>query len=106
MPFHLAAWGRFTDEEIVALVRSGDTALYEILIRQYNQRIYCVVRTILRTDAEAEDVMQETYVRAYQHLREFAWQNKFSTWLTKIAIYEALARMRRLVRNGVTNRAA
>ena len=64
------------------------------------------MRTILRTDAEAEDVMRETYVRAYQHLREFAWQNKFSTWLTKIAIYEALARMRRLVRDGVTNRAA
>ena len=77
IPFDLAAWGRFTDEEIVASVRNGDTALYEILMRRYNQRIHRVVRTILRTDAEAEDVMHEAYVRAYQHVREFAGQANF-----------------------------
>lgn len=63
-------------------------------MRRYNQRIYRIALTILRNDAEAEDVMQEAYVRAYQHLGEFAGEAKFSTWLTKIAIYEALARMR------------
>lgn len=63
-------------------------------MRRYNQRIYRIVLTILRNDAEAEDVMQEAYVRAYQHLGEFAGEAKFSTWLTKIAIYEALARVR------------
>jgi RNA polymerase sigma-70 factor (ECF subfamily) len=63
-------------------------------MRRYNQRIYRIALTILRNDAEAEDVMQEAYVRAYQHLGEFAGEAKFSTWLTKIAIYEALARVR------------
>ncbi len=97
--FDLTAWGQLTDEEIVSAVRTGNTALYEILMRRYNQRIYRIVRTILRDDAEAEDVMQEAYVRAYQHLGDFAGQAKFSTWLTKIAIHEAIARVRRLALN-------
>jgi len=67
-------------------------------MRRYNQRIYRIVRTILRNDTEAEDVMQEAYVRAYRHLDEFAGEAKFSTWLTKIAIHEALARVRRFRR--------
>jgi RNA polymerase sigma-70 factor, ECF subfamily len=90
----LADWENVGDEELVRRIRSGDTALYEILMRRYNQRIYRVALTILRNDAEAEDVMQEAYVRAFQHLSDFAGNAKFSTWLTKIAIYEALARVR------------
>jgi RNA polymerase sigma-70 factor, ECF subfamily len=100
IPFHLAAWGQFADEELVKLIRKGETALYEILMRRYNQRIYRIVRTILRNDTEAEDVMQEAYVRAYQHLDDFAGQAKFSTWLTKIAIHEAIARVRRFSNSG------
>lgn len=63
-------------------------------MRRYNQRLYRVTVTILRNQTEAEDVMQEAYVRAYQHLGQFAGEAKFSTWLTKIAIHEALARVR------------
>jgi RNA polymerase sigma-70 factor, ECF subfamily len=83
------------DDDIVNRVLAGETALYEILMRRYNQRLYRVARSILRNDVEAEDVMQEAYVRAYQHLDQFAGEAKFSTWLTKIAVYEALARVRR-----------
>jgi RNA polymerase sigma-70 factor, ECF subfamily len=83
------------DENIVNHVLAGETALYEILMRRYNQRLCRVARSILRNDVEAEDVMQEAYVRAYQHLDQFAGEAKFSTWLTKIAVYEALARVRR-----------
>jgi RNA polymerase sigma-70 factor (ECF subfamily) len=90
-----ATWDHFSDEELVSHIRDGNTALYEILMRRYNQRLYRIARTILRNDAEAEDVMQEAYVRAYQHLGDFAGEAKFSTWLTKIAVYEALARLRR-----------
>jgi len=97
-PLDRAKWDHFPDEELVCRVRAGDTALYEILMRRHNQRIYRVARTILRDDAEAEDVMQEAYVRAYQHLGEFAGKAKFSTWLTKIAIYEALSRLRQRAR--------
>jgi RNA polymerase sigma-70 factor (ECF subfamily) len=84
-----------SDEEVVRRILAGETALFEIVMRRYNQRLYRMARAILRDDAEAEDVMQDAYVRAYQHLSQFAGRAKFSTWLTRIAIHEALARVRR-----------
>src|SRR5438270_13110211 len=84
-----------TDEEVVRRVLAGETALFEILMRRYNQRLYRISRAILREDSEAEDVMQDAYVRAYEHLGQFAGKAAFSTWLTRIAIHEALARKRR-----------
>lgn len=85
----------WSDEEIVARVVEGDTALFELLMRRHNQRIYRVARAILRDDGEAEDVMQDTYVRAYQHLSQFEGRAKFTTWLTRIAVHESLARVER-----------
>jgi len=82
------------DEEVVARVLAGETGMFEIVMRRYNQRIYRVARAILRNDDEAEDVMQDAYVRAYEHLDQFAGRAKFSTWLTRIAVHEALARQR------------
>jgi RNA polymerase sigma-70 factor (ECF subfamily) len=84
----------WTDEEVVERVKAGDTALYEIIMRRYNQRLYRVARAILHDDAEAEDVMQDAYVRAYQHLDQYAGRAPFSAWLTRIAVHEALARLR------------
>ena len=92
---NLAVWEGTADEDVVKRVLAGETALYEILMRRYNQRLYRVARSILRNDGDAEDVMQEAYVRAYEHLNQFAGEAKFSTWLTKIAVYEALGRLRR-----------
>jgi RNA polymerase sigma-70 factor (ECF subfamily) len=86
---------QWSDEEIVGRVRAGETALFEIIMRRYNQRLYRLARAILRDDSEAEDVMQDAYVRAYEHLGQFAGRARFSTWLTRIAIHEALARARR-----------
>jgi len=86
------AW---SDLELVRRVLAGETALYELIMRRYNQRLYRVARAILRNDAEAEDVMQDAHVRAYQHLADFENRAQFSTWLTRIAIHEALARSRR-----------
>lgn len=83
------------DEEIVVRVLAGETALFEVLMRRHNQRLYRAARAILRDDHEAEDVMQEAYVNAYSHLGQFDGRAQFSTWLTKIAVYEALARVRR-----------
>lgn len=83
------------DEEVVRRVLNGETALFEIIMRRYNQRLYRIARGILRDDAEAEDVMQDAYVRAYTHLRQFAGRSQFSTWLSRIAIHEALARSKR-----------
>ncbi len=85
----------WTDEEVIRRVLEGDTPAYELLVRRYNQRTYRIVRSILRDDSEAEDVMQEAYVRAYEHLEQFEGRAKFSTWLGRIAIHEALARVER-----------
>jgi RNA polymerase sigma-70 factor (ECF subfamily) len=83
------------DEEIVSKVIEGEVALFEVLMRRHNQRIYRAIRAILKNEVEVEDVMQQTYVCAYSNLRQFAGAAKFSTWLTKIAINEALGRIRR-----------
>jgi RNA polymerase sigma-70 factor, ECF subfamily len=85
----LQAW---PDEEIVRRVLGGDKALFEILMRRHNQRIYRIVQGILNNDAEAEDVMQEAYVRSYEHLASFEGRSTFVTWLTRIAMHEAFAR--------------
>ena len=68
-------------------------------MRRYNQRLYRITLAILRNDAEAEDVMQDAYVRAYQHLDQFGGHAPFSAWLTRIAVNEALARLRLRKRN-------
>jgi RNA polymerase sigma-70 factor, ECF subfamily len=85
----------WTDEQIVERVLAGETELYEIIMRRYNQRLYRVVISILRNDDETEDTLQDAYVRAYQHLRQFEGRAAFSTWLTRIAVHEALARLRK-----------
>jgi RNA polymerase sigma-70 factor (ECF subfamily) len=84
-----------TDEEVVERVKKGETALFEVLMRRYNQRLYRVTRSILGNDAEAEDVTQDAYVRSYLHLDQFDGRARFSTWLTKIAVHEALSRHRK-----------
>ena len=84
-----------SDEQVVARVLAGETAMFEIVMRRHNQRLYRVTRSILRNDGEAEDVMQDAYVRAYEHLDQFSGRAKFSTWLTRIAVHEALARQHR-----------
>ncbi len=91
----LAKLEQWTDEQVVERVLAGETAAFEVLMRRYNQRLYRVGRAILRNDSEAEDVMQDTYVRAYQHLAQFQGRARFSTWLIRIAVHEALARKRR-----------
>jgi RNA polymerase sigma-70 factor (ECF subfamily) len=86
------------DEDVVSRVLAGETALFEVIMRRYNQRLYRIARIILQNDGEAEDVMQDAYVRAYEHLSQFAGKAAFSTWLTRIALHEALARKKRRAR--------
>jgi RNA polymerase sigma-70 factor (ECF subfamily) len=98
----LDRWTALSDEEVVARVVEGQTALFEVLMRRHNERIYRAARSIVRDEDEAEDVMQQAYVNAYAHLRQFDGRARFSTWLTKIAIHEALARVRKRGRTGVS----
>ncbi|HEX8953557.1 MAG TPA: RNA polymerase sigma factor [Polyangia bacterium] len=92
--------GALSDEDVVARVRGGDTAVFEILMRRYNQRLFRAARAILRDDADAEDAVQQAYLAAYAHLDQFAGAARFSTWLTRIAIREALGKLRSRKRRG------
>jgi RNA polymerase sigma-70 factor (ECF subfamily) len=88
----LDRWTGLSDEDIVSRVVQGQTALFEVLMRRHNERLYRAARAILRDDREAEDVMQQAYVNAYVHLRQFDGRAAFATWLTRIAVNEAIAR--------------
>ena len=90
-----AALESWSDEDIVKRVLAGETGAYEIIMRRYNQTLYRVALSVLKDEQESEDVMQDAYVRAFEHLQQFAGRSKFSTWLTRIAMHEAIARARR-----------
>lgn len=84
-----------SDEQVVLSILGGKIEEFNVLMRRYNQRLYRICRSIVRNDAEAEEAVQEAYLRCYRHLDQFRGESKFSTWLTRIAIYEALSRRRR-----------
>ena len=94
-PVLMEAVSGLNDEEIVRRVLDGETALFELIVRRYNQRLFRTTRAILRDDDAAEDAMQEAYLRAFAKLDQFTGEARFSTWLTKIAVYEALGRLRK-----------
>lgn len=85
-----------SDAALVGHVLAGDAQAFERLMRQHNRRLFRVARAILRDDAEAEDALQEGYVRAYGALAGFRGESRLSTWLTRIIVNQALARKRRL----------
>lgn len=86
------------DEGVVARVLAGEPRLFELLMRRHNRRLFRVARGIVRADAEAEDVVQHAWLRAYDHLASFEGRSLFSTWLTRICVHEALARARKTAR--------
>src|ERR1044071_4270226 len=86
---------KLRDDQLVERARSRDEAAVRALTQRYNRRLFRVARSILHDDAEAEDVVQETYVRAMTGLEHFRGDASFGTWITRIAMNEALGRLRR-----------
>ena len=84
-----------TDEELARLVVTGRVELFELIMRRNNQKVYRAVRSILRDETECEDTMQQAYLSAFAHLAQFKGSAKLSTWLVRIAVNEALGRLRR-----------
>lgn len=82
------------DTELVARVLARDEAAVRALIQRYNRRLYRVARSILGDDGEAEDVLQEAYLRAFAALGSFRAESTLSTWLTRIVLNEAFQRLR------------
>jgi len=87
--------GPAAEADLVAGARQGEEAAVRAIIRHNNRRLFRVARAIVRDDSEAEDVVQESYVRAFTRLGDFRGESSLSTWLTRIVINEAYGRLRR-----------
>jgi RNA polymerase sigma-70 factor (ECF subfamily) len=85
-----------SDSQIVTRIRAGEPALFEVLMRRHNQRLYRTARAVVKDEGEVEDVMQQAYINAFTHLHQFEERAQFATWLTRITVNEALARRRKL----------
>jgi RNA polymerase sigma-70 factor (ECF subfamily) len=83
------------DVALVAAAKNGDRKSFEILVERHEQKIFFVAQRITRTREDAEDVVQQTFQKAFTHLLKFEGRSAFSTWLTRIAITEALMLLRR-----------
>lgn len=96
----LEEWNRLSDTQIAAQVMMGRTALFEVLVRRHNERVYRTVRAIISDDAKAEELLQQIFVNAYANLRQFDRTTPFAIWLTRIALRTAASSLltRRSVR--------
>lgn len=83
-----------SDEEAIRRVLQGEKGVYAVIMRRYNQRLFRIARTFIRDEDEIEDIIQDAYIKAYEQLHRFEFRSRFSTWLTRILINEALARVR------------
>ena len=83
------------EADLVRRARDREEAAIRSIMQSNNRRLYRIARGILRNEAEAEDVVQETYVRAFTHLESFRGDSSLATWLARIAMNEALGRLRR-----------
>ena len=92
-----------SDAELVDRILAGEQALFELLVRRHNQRVYRIVRAILHDDGEAEDTVQYAHVAAFRQLEQFRGASSYATWLTRIAVNEAYGRLRRRKRRVVVS---
>jgi RNA polymerase sigma-70 factor (ECF subfamily) len=86
---------REDEPQLVAAAKAGDASAFEELVNRYERKIYRVTLHITQNAADAEDAMQEAFVKAYQHLSNFQGDSRFYTWLVRIAVNESLMRLRR-----------
>jgi RNA polymerase sigma-70 factor (ECF subfamily) len=84
---------KIKEPDIIKRILGGEKELYEILVRRNNQKLYRVVRSYLKEEAEIEDIMQNSYISAFTKLHQFKLESSFSTWLIRIGINESLARL-------------
>jgi len=87
--------GIFDESHLLAKARAGDTTAFNDLITRYSRKIYRLAKHITQNDEDAEDVLQETFLKAYEHLADFHGQSKFYTWIVRIAVNESLMKLRK-----------
>ena len=91
----LKAYDSCPDELIAERIVSGESALFEVIMRRYNQRLFRIQRSYIQDEEAVKDTLQVTYIKAYEHLHTFRGDSRFSTWITRIAINEALKSLAR-----------
>ena len=84
-----------TDSELVEQTRAGDRAAFDELVERHARKIFRTTRHITKTDEDAEDVLQDAFLKAYTRLEQFQGDARFDTWLTRIAVNESLMRLRK-----------
>src|SRR3954462_11300519 len=87
--------GTFDESALVQRAKRGETEAYSELVRKYENKVFRLAKNITQNDEDAEDVLQDAFVKAYEHLDDFHEQSKFYTWLVRIAVKEALMRLRK-----------
>jgi RNA polymerase sigma-70 factor (ECF subfamily) len=88
-------YAALTDDALVLRITAGERAAFGLLMRRHNRRLYRLARAVLRDDAEAEDALQEAYLKAFQSMASFRGESAVSTWLARFVLNEALGRRRR-----------
>src|ERR687883_2155302 len=87
-----------SDAELAARAAAGDRSAFELIMRRHNRRLFRLARSLVRSDEEAEDVLQEAYLRAYARLRDLVSGEALAAWLARIVANEALGRLRAAAR--------
>ncbi len=87
--------GVFDESRLLARAREGDLAAFNELVTRYSRKIYRLAKHITQNDEDAEDVLQETFLKAFEHLASFQGQSKFYTWIVRIAVNESLMKLRK-----------
>ena len=87
--------GVFDESELVAKAREGDLTAFNELVQRYDRKIFRLAKHITQNDEDAEDVLQETFLKAFEHLADFHGQSKFYTWIVRIAVNESLMKLRK-----------
>ena len=87
--------GVFDESRLVAKAREGDLTAFNELVQRYDRKIFRLAKHITQNDEDAEDVLQETFLKAYEHLGDFQGQSKFYTWIVRIAVNESLMKLRK-----------
>ncbi len=85
----------FDETALVARAKAGDQTAFNELVQHYDRRVFRMAKQITENDDDAEDVLQETFLKAYTHLDDFQGNSKFYTWLVRIAVNEALMKLRK-----------
>jgi RNA polymerase sigma-70 factor (ECF subfamily) len=94
-PKRAEQYTHLSDRNVIRKILNGDSFLFSLLVRRYNDRLFRILRSYLSDEEAIKDALQQTYMRAYEYLDSWRGNAQFSTWITRIAINEALKHIKK-----------